>query len=74
MSNTERHAETVERLQRAADMGLKVSYIIKTAKLSKFRINCIISELPYARTKTKGLTDEEAKAINDSLDFIKDSL
>ncbi len=74
MSNTERHAETVERLQRAADMGLKVSNIIKTAKLSKCRINCIISELPYARTKTKGLTDEEAQAINDRLDFIKSSL
>ena len=74
MSNTDRHAETVERLQRAADMGLKVSHFIKTAKLSKFRINCIISELPYARTKTKGLTDEEAKAINDRLDFIKSSL
>lgn len=74
----ERKAKTIERVKAAAKMGIKVSYIISRANLSKFRINCIVSDKPeaydFTNTRERGLTDEEDSALNAVLDDIKKSL
>lgn len=65
-------AATIERLRKAAVLGIKVSAIYGKAELSPFRIKSIISDASYKAGKK--LTDEEADAINAVLDGIKADL
>jgi hypothetical protein len=65
-------AETIERLRKAAGLGIKVSAIYGKAELSPFRIKSIIADASYKAGKS--LTDEEADAINAVLDGIKADL
>lgn len=65
-------AATIERLRKAAGLGIKVSAIYGKAELSPFRIKSIIADASYKAGKS--LTDEEADAINAVLDGIKADL
>lgn len=65
-------AATIERLRKAAGLGIKVSAIYGKAELSPFRIKSIIADSSYKAGKS--LTDEEADAINAVLDGIKADL
>lgn len=69
---TANHHETVERLRKAAGLGIKISTIYKAANLSPFRIKCIVSDADYGSGKP--LTESEAEAINAALDGIKSEL
>lgn len=70
--NKDKTQATIERLRKAAGLGIKVSAIYGKAELSPFRIKSIISDATYKAGKS--LTDEEADAINAVLDEIKADL
>lgn len=72
MNHSDKAHQTVERLRKAAALGVKVSAIYGKAALSPFRIKSIISDASYKAGKK--LTDEEADAINAVLDGIKADL
>lgn len=72
MNHSDKAHQTVERLRKAAGLGVKVSAIYGKAELSPFRIKSIISDASYKAGKK--LTDEEADAINAVLDGIKADL
>lgn len=69
---TDKTAATIERLRKAAGLGIKVSAIYGKAELSPFRIKSIIADASYKAGKS--LTDAEADAINAVLDEIKADL
>ncbi len=70
--NKDKAQATIERLRKAAGLGIKVSAIYGKAELSPFRIKSIIADASYKAGKS--LTDEEADAINAVLDEIKADL
>lgn len=70
--NKDKAQTTIERLRKAAGLGIKVSAIYGKAELSPFRIKSIIADASYKAGKS--LTDEEADAINAVLDEIKGEL
>jgi hypothetical protein len=70
--NKDKAQATIERLRKAAGLGIKVSAIYGKAELSPFRIKSIIADASYKAGKS--LTDEEADAINAVLDEIKGEL
>lgn len=70
--NKDKAQATIERLRKAAGLGIKVSAIYCKAELSPFRIKSIIADASYKAGKS--LTDEEADAINAVLDEIKADL
>ena len=70
--NKDKAQATIERLRKAAGLGIKVSAIYGKAELSPFRIKSIIADASYKAGKS--LTDEEADAINAVLDGIKADL
>jgi len=70
--NKDKAQTTIERLRKAAGLGIKVSAIYGKAELSPFRIKSIIADASYKAGKS--LTDEEADAINAVLDEIKADL
>lgn len=70
--NKDKAQATIERLRKAASLGIKVSAIYGKAELSPFRIKSIIADASYKAGKS--LTDEEADAINAVLDEIKADL
>lgn len=63
-------AATIERLRKAAVLGIKVSAVYGKAQLSPFRIKTIL--LGYKNGKP--LTEDESNAINAVLDSIKEDL
>lgn len=74
MTENSRNELTAQRLNKASKLGVKVSFIIKTAELSQSRISCVLNGARYGRHLTQYLTDEEAEAINTALDKIKSAL
>jgi len=80
--------QTIERLRRATELGVKLSYIYREAKLSAFRVTTMLNTGTYSITytrkksgevvdtkrKMKPLTDQEMTSINSVLDDIKNKL
>ena len=73
MSLEENSKTTLERLRRAAGLGIKVSAIYTAGKLSPNRIKSLVANFENCRY-TKILTDHESEVINAELDKIKDAL
>lgn len=77
MTDTNKSQQTIERLRKAALLGVKISTVYSAANVSEFRIrNLLATEMYYAHRKPtkQGLTEEEADAINAVLDGIKSEL
>lgn len=72
MTQEDKSKAAIERLRKAAELGIKVSAIYGKAELSPFRIKSIVSDAAYRAGKE--LTEEEADAINAELDRIKSQL
>lgn len=72
MTQADKSKAAIERLRKAAELGIKVSAIYGKAELSPFRIKSIVSDADYRAGKE--LTEEEADAINAELDRIKSQL
>lgn len=74
MTDKNKSQRTIERLRKAASLGVKISAVHSAANVSEFRIrNLLATEPHYAHRKPtkQGLTEEEADAINAVLDGIK---